>query len=140
MAAPKLVANIGGVFIYSKDPVALAKWYETHLGMVPDFSVEGNTIGKAYMYAPTVEGDIASSAIVWSINKLKDEDGALGHQSAIVNYRVFDMAAVESHLASLGIELEVKHYPGEGYFAHLKDLDGNKLELWQDEFTYDGGN
>lgn len=131
-----LLASIGGVFLYSADPVALAKWYQEHLQLTFDFQTEGKHYGKAFAYIPLGE-DLAQSAIVWSIGKLEDDMVGTGRQRATVNYRVHDMAAVKAHFESLGTALEPKHYPGEGYFAHVHDPDGNKLELWQDQFVYE---
>lgn len=135
MSASPFIAAIGGVFLYAKDPKALFEWYKEMLGIEAAFEVEGSLFGTAFMYKPMGEG-LEQSSIVWSIGKLTDEMVAEGRPRAMVNYRVRDMQALADHLKSKGIDFEFKHYEGEGYFGHLTDPEGNKLEIWQDQFKY----
>lgn len=139
MALRSLVAHVGGIFLYSTDPASLATWYQKHLLLSWDFQQEGSLYGKAFSYIP--EGaesgtDLPKSAVVWSIQKASDAMAQDGVMKAVVNYRVHNMEEVKTHLATLGLELDVKHYEGEGFFAHIHDPEGNKIELWQDQFKY----
>lgn len=127
------VASLGGSFIYSDDPKALAQWYHTYLGLLSE-DLSENTPLYAVFHYHTIGEEKPKSGIVWAIMKASEEMAPKGRQRAMINYRIKDMEALRLHFASLGVELEVKHYPGEGYFAHTYDLDGNKIELWQDQY------
>lgn len=135
MSASPFIASVGGVFLYARDPKALFEWYREMLGIQPSFEVDDSMFGTAFMYNP-IDENLEKSSIVWSISKLTDDMVANGRPRAMVNYRVRDMQALADHLKSKGVEFEYKHYEGEGYFGHLTDPEGNKLELWQDQFKY----
>ncbi len=50
----------------------------------------------------------------------------------MVNFRVRDLDAMVKQLQAAGIAVKVsaEQYPN-GRFAHLKDPEGNPIELWQ---------
>jgi predicted enzyme related to lactoylglutathione lyase len=54
----------------------------------------------------------------------------------MLNFRVNNMTETAAHLASLGIAFEPQFYEGQGYFGHITDPEGNKIELWEDGFDY----
>ncbi len=123
-----MVANLGGVFIYSKDPKTLAEWYKEHLGIQYDYSKEHDTYYISFYYKEKDTGNKAYTA--WGIMKRKAGNPLQG--IVAVNYRVFDLQKVIDHLRSKGIEVDgPKNFP-EGKFAWCNDLDGNKIELWED--------
>ena len=114
------VNGIGGVFFRSADPTGLAEWYERHLGVkkTPDsydekswWQERGPTV-----FAPfEAKTDYFDEAKQW-----------------MVNFRVADMDAMVAQLAKEGIEVEEapETHPN-GRFAHLRDPDGNEIELWE---------
>jgi glyoxylase I family protein len=135
-----LVAHIGGTFLYSADPGRLAEWYQTHLQM-PFTSVSKEHGGyNVFFYNDLPAGDSEKigrlGSVVFSIGKLEDGMPAEGRSRGMINYKVHSMQAVVEHLATLGVTLAPDHYPGQGYFAHLNDIDGNRIELWEDQFDY----
>ena len=52
----------------------------------------------------------------------------------MINFRVRDLKAMAAQLTASGIAVEVdpETYPN-GWFASLKDPEGNSIQLWQEE-------
>jgi glyoxylase I family protein len=120
------VTGIGGVFFRARDPKALARWYETHLGVdvTPDnyddppwFQEAGATVFEPF---PAATDYFGSPTQAW-----------------MVNFRVRDLDALTAQLRAAGIEVEVdpREFPN-GRFAHTHDLEGNRIELWQPKGPY----
>ncbi len=115
------VDGIGGVFFRAKDPAALAKWYEDHLGVArvpsdydtPPWRAKGGTT----VFAPFQHDT--------------DYFGDRNNQW-MINFRVSDIDAMAAQLKAAGIEVSV-HPDAEpnGRFARLYDPEGNAIELWQ---------
>ena len=125
-----MVVNVGGVFIYSRQPKALALWYEKHLGIKCDnIETDFGFYYKAFPYTDSASGKTAS--LCWSIMENKDLNPGL-QKIYTVNYRVTDMEKVVEHLRSLNVEVKGIETHPEGKFAWCNDLDGNKIELWED--------
>lgn len=114
------VTGIGGFFFRSENADALDDWYERHLGV--------RKVGKEYEdgswwqdAGPTVFGS-------------ETQDTQLGGagRSWRINFRVRDLDAMVTQLRTAGISVEVEStiYPN-GRFAHLRDPDGNHIELWE---------
>ncbi len=116
------VLGLGGVFLRSPNPEALAKWYLDHLGinLVPS---DYETPVWQQEAGPTVFSPFAQ------------DTGYFGHpgQMAMLNFRVRDLAAMAAQLRAAGVEVTEdpdSPYPN-GSFAWITDPDGNKVELWQ---------
>ena len=113
------VLGIGGVFLRSPDPVRLANWYKTHLGidLVPqDFDTQpwqqeaGPTV-----FSPFPDGS----------------DYFPDSQSVMLNFRVRDLAAMLAQLSAAQIPVIKEDTMPIGRFAHIVDPDGNAVELWE---------
>jgi predicted enzyme related to lactoylglutathione lyase len=115
------VTGIGGLFFRARDPEALGRWYEEHLGVkltpssydeLPWCQEAGPTVFAPFQENTTYFGDLK--------------------QTWMVNFRVRGLEAMTSQLRAAGIEVEVdpKPYPN-GRFARLHDLEGNPIELWE---------
>ena len=110
------VSGIGGLFVRSSDPEALALWYQSHFGIgngadgMPWQQDAGLTV-----FAPFTE----------------ESDYFRTDRRFMLNLRVDDLAAFVVDLRAAGIT--VRELPAEGYglFAHLEDPEGNPIELWQ---------
>jgi glyoxylase I family protein len=114
------VLGIGGLFFRSADPKALAKWYETHLGISP---------------VPTSEDEEAwhQEAGPTAFVPFKKDTKYFGkpEQGWMINFRVSDLKAMAAQLRAAGIEVgEIESYPN-GDFTRLHDPEGNPIELWQ---------
>ena len=114
-------SGIGGFFFRSRDPAALAAWYEKHFGIagVPD---DYGKPGWRQQAGTTVFAPFEQST------------GYFGRpeQSWMINFRVVDLDAAVNELSLAGIEVEVdpEIYPN-GRFARLSDPEGNPIQLWQ---------
>ena len=134
METNNLISHVGGVFIYSKNPEKLAKWYEDYLCMKFD-STGGDS---PYCYKSYYYNDIDSGKkayIAWAILRAKESEIITGI-SFCINYRVLDLEKTVAHLKSMGAEVNtIEVYP-EGKFARTNDIDGNLIELWEDTSLY----
>ncbi|WP_263378767.1 VOC family protein [Granulicella paludicola] len=119
------VTGVGGVFLRSKDPGAMAKWYAEHLGVVlNDFN------GAAFQWSDEVPK--GTGMTVWSAFPEKTEYFGEGQQAVMLNYRVDDLDALLESLTAKGVWVDPKRQDeGYGKFAWIKDCDGNRVELWE---------
>jgi glyoxylase I family protein len=117
------VLGIGGFFWRSRDPAALAKWYETHLGIDP--------VPEDYAGVPWTQ---QAGTTVFAPFQHDSEMFGRPEQQWMINFRVRDMTAMVAQLRAAGIAVEVDptQYPN-GWFASLKDPEGNPIQLWQEE-------
>lgn len=126
-----MIAQIGGVFLYSKNPKQLIEWYQKVLKMELDsWSEDGTFVGKVYNYIDEATGKKAY--IVWSIspnNKLSDHPREKTH---VINLRVHDLNKAVEHIKSLGVDVKGIEKHEQGLFAWVTDPDGNMIELWED--------
>ena len=115
------VLGIGGLFFRSRDPAALAAWYQLHLGVDP--------VPTDYGHSPWRQ-----SAGPTAFAPFPNDSGYIGppEKQWMVNFRVRDLAAMAAQLTADGIAVKVypKPFPN-GRFAHLHDPEGNAIELWQ---------
>ena len=114
------VLGIGGLFFRSRDPDALARWYEANLGIaLTPTSYDGQAWRQeagVTIFAPFKETtEYFARDRMW-----------------MVNFRVRDMAAMVAQLRANGITVKVDTtvYPN-GRFARLQDPEGNPIELWE---------
>lgn len=116
------VLGIGGFFWRSSDPKALGKWYETHLGIN----------GDSESYADLPWQQEAGTTVFVPFKQ--DTTYFATDKQWMINFRVRDLAAMVAQLRESGIAVEVdpEHYPN-GWFATLKDPEGNSIQLWQEE-------
>jgi len=123
------VTGIGGVFLRSKDPKALAKWYSENLGIIlSDFN------GTAFQWSDEIPAGTGMTA--WSAFPQDTSYFGDGPQPAMINYRVDDLDALLATLSAAGVWIDPWIDPKRedyayGKFAWIKDCDGNRLELWQ---------
>ncbi len=120
------VTGIGGVFLRSKDPKAMTKWYAEHLGieLSPYFN------GTSFDWTDEVPKGTGTTA--WSVHAADSTAHGELTQQAMVNYRVDDLDALVAELAAKGVWIDPKRDDGDfGKFAWIKDCDGNRVELWE---------
>ena len=112
--------GIGGVFFRARDPQALARWYQEHLG------IEIEDWGGSVIRAEA--GDVT----VWSPFREDTEYFGPTGKQWMVNYRVRDLDAILEQLRAAGIQVdENRHEDENGRFGWAVDPEGNRIELWQ---------
>jgi len=119
------VTGIGGVFLRSNNPKAMAKWYSENLGItLSDFN------GTGFQWADEVPAGTGMTA--WSAFPQDTSYFGDGPQQTMINYRVDDLDALLATLSAAGVWIDPKREDyAYGRFAWIKDCDGNRLELWQ---------
>ena len=123
------VTGIGGVFLRSRDPKALAKWYAEHLGItLSDFN------GTGFRWTdevPARTGMTAWSAFPQDTSYFGESQQTV-QQQTMINYRVDDLDALLAKLEAADVCIDPKREDyAYGRFAWIRDCDGNRLELWQ---------
>ena len=115
------VAGIGGLFFRARDPEALGQWYLQHLGIALTPTTEDAAVWQQEA-GPTV------------FTPFPEKTGYFGDPAKMwmVNFRVHHLDRMVAQLRAAGIEVKVdpQAYPN-GRFAHLRDPEGNPIELWQ---------
>ena len=121
--APGHVTGIGGVFVKSKDPAALGRWYREALGV--DVAAWG---GAALRYTDASH----PPAVSWMAFPETSDHMAPSTRDFMINFTVDDMDAMIERLRSMGVPiLDRNDEDSFGRFVWIQDPDGTKIELWQ---------
>jgi catechol 2,3-dioxygenase-like lactoylglutathione lyase family enzyme len=121
--APGRITGIGGIFVVSKNPQALAAWYRDVLGI----SLEPWG-GATFRYDATDHPDV----VVW--NAFPEGESYLepSRRDFMLNFGVDDLDAFLARLEAKGVTiLKRDDSDPNGKFAWILDPDGTKIELWQ---------
>jgi len=120
---PGHVTGVGGVFVKSKDPKALAQWYRDVLGL--DVAAWG---GAAMPFdAPGHPPKVAWTAFPESSDYMSPSTRAF-----MINFAVDDMDAIIARVTAKGVTVLKRDDDDTfGRFAWIMDPDGTKIELWQ---------
>jgi predicted enzyme related to lactoylglutathione lyase len=115
------VTGIGGLFFRARDPRALGRWYQQHLGV---------TLEPGDYDTPPWQQEAGPTAFA----PFPEQTDYFGRpeQAWMVNFRVRDLDAMAAQLRAAGIEVVIdpQDFPN-GRFARLHDPEGNPIELWQ---------
>ena len=115
------VTGIGGFFFRSRDPGALAAWYQERLGV--------KTVPESYEESPwrQEEGETVFAPFAQDSQMIGPPD-----HTWMINFRVEDLDAMVDQLRGAGeaVEVDSTRYPN-GRFAELRDPEGNGIQLWQ---------
>lgn len=124
MAEPQgHVTGIGGIFVKSKNPEALGRWYKEALGL--DVATWG---GAAMPFdSPGHPPKVSWMAFPETTNHMNPST-----REFMVNFAVDNMDAVIARLAQNGVTI-LRHDDSDqfGRFAWVQDPDGTLIELWQ---------
>jgi glyoxylase I family protein len=115
------VIGIGGFFFRSRDPKALAQWYEDNLGV---------TVTPGDYDTPPWRQEAGTTVFA----PFRQDTAYFGdpERQWMINFRVRNLDAMAAQLRARGIAVEVdpEEYPN-GLFGRLVDPDGNPIQLWQ---------
>lgn len=114
------VKGIGGVFFRAKDPAALSAWYKDTLGVDP---------APTDMETPPW---VADGGVTVFAPFAADTDYFPKEQQVMINFRVADMDAMLAQLRAADVTpFNETTMEGIGRFAHIRDPEGNAIELWE---------
>ena len=135
-----MITGLGGAFVFSHRPEELATWYAQHLGL----QFEGSAEFGAFYHTFWVRADTDTSRrldVSFSIIRapqsfarpVPEEEpvSMYGDQPFMVNLRTDDLAALITHLKVQGITILKQEQESYGAFAWIRDLDGNRVELYE---------
>ena len=118
----KRVTSIGGVFFKAKDPEALKRWYNAHLGL------ETDQWGTNFEWRQADHPD-RKGFTQWSPHKTESK---FFDKQFMINYRVENLDRLLEQLRAEGVTIVGKVQNEKyGKFAHIMDPEGNKIELWE---------
>ena len=117
------ITGIGGIFVKSKDPKALAAWYRDVLG------IEVQSWGGAILkYDAPKHPPMA----LWSAFPNNSDEFSQSAREFMINFAVDDMDAFVARLKLHGVAvLKRDDTDPSGKFAWILDPDGTKIELWE---------
>ncbi len=115
------VLGIGGLFFRSRDPKALAEWYQRHLGIDPTPTDYQHSVWQQ-----------AAGPTVFAPFPMDTQYFGSPQQTWMVNFRVRNLDAMAAQLraSDIAVKIDSEVYPN-GRFARLHDPDGNPIELWE---------
>ena len=116
------VTGVGGVFVKSKNPKALADWYRDVLGL------EIKSWGGAML---SYDAPGHPPKIAWMAFPEASDQMSPSTREFMINFAVDDMDAVIARLTSKGVGILKRDQDPNGKFAWILDPDGTKIELWQ---------
>jgi catechol 2,3-dioxygenase-like lactoylglutathione lyase family enzyme len=117
------VTGVGGVFVRSKDPKALAAWYRDVLG------VKLEPWGGAML---RYDAPGHPPVLVWSPFPQTTTYMAPSTREFMLDFAVDDLDAFITRLKAKGVPvLKRDDSDATGRFAWIVDPDGTKIELWQ---------
>jgi glyoxylase I family protein len=120
-ASKEKVLGIGGFFFRARDPAALARWYNEHLGVSP--------VPTSYEQKPWEQ---AAGFTVFSPFPEATSYFGSKKQAWMINFRVrsLDRMIAQLEKAGIKVKLDPEVHPN-GRFARLHDPEGNPIELWE---------
>lgn len=123
LAAPEgRITGVGGVFVSSKDPKALAKWYRDVLGMPLE------KWGGAILH---YDAPGHPPVLVWNAYASGDNYAAPSKREFMIDFAVDDLDVFVKRLQDKGVAILKRTDDPTGKFAWILDPDGTKIELWQ---------
>jgi len=121
-AEPGHITGVGGVFVKSKDPKALAAWYRDVLG------VKVESWGGAML---RYDAPGHPPMVVWNAFPQTTDYFAPSTRELMLNLAVDDLDAFLKRIEAKGVNVLSRQDDATGKFAWILDPDGTKIELWQ---------
>ena len=119
------VIGVGGVFFKSRDEAALREWYGRVLGLTfMDFG--------AVIFTPQEAATQPGAATVFASFKTDTDYFAPSTKEFMFNLMVDDLNGMLARCKQHGVEpVKIFNDQPNGRFAHIIDLEGRKIELWE---------
>jgi predicted enzyme related to lactoylglutathione lyase len=120
------VTGIGGIFFKSKDPKAMAAWYQKHLG-IPFGENSYTVFAWTNPHHPTAPG-----STVFSFFKNDTDYFQPSEKAFMINFRVKNLKELVATLEREGVKIagDIQEFE-YGKFGWIMDPEGNKIELWE---------
>jgi catechol 2,3-dioxygenase-like lactoylglutathione lyase family enzyme len=116
------VTGVGGIFVKSDNPKALAAWYRDVLGL----KIEPWG-GALLAYDAPGHPPVAT----WSAFPANTDYMAPSKREFMIDFAVDDLDAILARAAAKGVTPLKRDQDANGKFAWILDPDGAKIELWQ---------
>jgi len=116
------ITGLGGVFVTSKDPKGLAKWYKEVLGITLE-----SWGGAILRYDAPNHPPMA----LWNAMPENSDEIVPSHREFMINFAVDDLDAFVTRLQAKGVTILKREEDQTGKFASILDPDGTKIEFWQ---------
>jgi predicted enzyme related to lactoylglutathione lyase len=117
------VIGVGGIFFKSADPAALRAWYARVLGLeISDWGM---------FFTPEMAAQTPGAGTVFSPFKHDTDYFAPSDKEFMFNLMVDDMDGMLARAKAEGVEPVKTQDESYGRFAHIMDLEGRKIELWE---------
>ncbi len=127
-----IVEGLGGLFIQSVDPSALAAWYQSHLGMEFEEHPDGGSYYVVFQTRDVHSGEVRENP-VFAIEPAAGHLARSEERGLTFNLRVGDLEAVLERLTAAGVDVEDRTVVWEGgKHGWMRDLDGNRVELYEE--------
>lgn len=128
----KKVTGIGGIIFKTNSPEQTRNWYAKHLG----FDV--NEYGSLFTWRELKDSQQIGQTL-WAPQEKHSphfDTPTNSNQNFMINYRVTNLVELIKELENNNIQVlgAIQEYP-HGKFAHIIDIDGNKVELWEPNIT-----
>lgn len=121
----KKVTGIGGIFFKCKEPKKVREWYQKHLGL------NTNQYGAVFEWWQGADST-KKGFTQWSPFSEKTKYFEPSTKDFMINYRVENLEMLLEELKKDSVTIvdtiESVEY---GKFAHILDVEGNKVELWE---------
>jgi predicted enzyme related to lactoylglutathione lyase len=120
------VTGIGGIFFFSDNPQETKEWYAKNLGL------EINEWGSSSFESRNINRPDEINSLQWVPFKKGDEYFSPSKKDFMINYQVQNIEGLVNKLKENGATIldSITAYD-YGKFAHIMDMEGNKIELWE---------
>lgn len=117
------VLGVGGIFFKTLDAAALREWYARVLGLeISDWGM---------FFTPDMVKDKPGSGTVFSPFSAETDYFKPSEKEFMFNLIVDDMDGMLARAKEAGVEPVKQQEESYGRFAHIIDLEGRKIELWE---------
>lgn len=125
------ITGISGVFLYAKDPKALAQWYSKYFGFEFNFWEEPKSYGLEFIHNEArIRHAAHGGSTVFAIHPAKKHPPT-GKAALRLQFRTDGLDEFVGSLKAGGVKIKkTDHFP-HGNFAQLRDPEGNLIELFE---------